>query len=142
MRAIFGKALFVWLAIIPIAIANGWLRQAVLVPKLGSAWGLALSGLVLSLGIFVAAWLAAPWYGERARRLGFAIGVFWLVLTLGFEVGITLGAPDRGWQDVVRALNPATGNLWLLVLATTLLAPVIAARRSRPGSLPQARRRE
>jgi len=131
MRAIFGKALVVWLLIIPFAIANGWLRQAVLFPALGPVWGLAASGVILCVVIFVAAWLGARWYGERARGLGFAIGAFWLVLTLGFEAGIALGAQDRSWDDFARALNPTTGNLWLLVLLTTLFAPALVARMRR-----------
>jgi hypothetical protein len=130
MRTVFFKALVVWLAIIPLAIANGWLRQALLLPALGPVWGLAASGVVLCVVIFVAAWLGARWYGASARGLGFAIGAFWLVLTLGFEVGMALGT-DRSWDDVARAFNPATGNLWVLVLLTTLLSPVIAGRRGR-----------
>lgn len=130
MRTIFGKALVVWLAIVPIAIANGALRQAVLFPAFGPTCGLALSGVILCAIIFVAAWLAVRWYGDRARRYGMAIGALWLVLTLGLEVGMALGT-DRSLDDVGRALNPATGNLWVLVLLTTLFAPAIAARLRR-----------
>lgn len=130
LRGVFFKALVAWAAIIPFAILNGYVRQAVLVPALGPVWGLAASGVLLSIVIFAAAWLAAPWYGPAARRFGIWIGVFWLVLTLGFEIGMAAGAQDKSWHDVARAFNPATGNLWLLVLATTLFAPAIAARRS------------
>ena len=130
LRGVFLKALVVWAAIIPVAILNGLLRQKVLVPAWGPVGGLAASGVLLSIVIFVAAWLAAPWYGAAARRFGIWIGVFWLVLTLGFEIGMAAGSQDKSWHDVLRALDPTTGNLWLFVLATTLFAPAIAARRS------------
>ncbi|HET7843860.1 MAG TPA: hypothetical protein VFL14_06900 [Xanthomonadales bacterium] len=134
MRALFGKALVAWAAVIPFAIANGLLRQKVLVPALGDVWGLAASGVILCAVIAVAAELAARWYGAAGHGHGFALGAFWLVLTLGFEVGMALGAQDRSWNDVARAFNPATGNLWLLVLATTLFAPILAARRRASGA--------
>lgn len=130
LRGVFVKALCVWAAIIPLAILNGLVRQEVLVPAWGPVAGLAASGVLLSILIFIAAWLAAPWYGAAARRFGTWIGVFWLVLTLGFEIGMAAGAQDKSWHDVARAFDPTTGNLWLLVLATTLFAPAIAARRS------------
>lgn len=40
------KSLAVWTAILVLAILNGALREAVLVPKLGTATGLVLSGLL------------------------------------------------------------------------------------------------
>lgn len=132
MRSVFAKALMVWAAIIPLAVLNGYVRQEVLVPRLGPVAGLAVSGAILCVVIAAAAFAAAPWYGARARGHGVAIGAFWLVLTLAFEIGMALGAQDRTWSDVAQALNPATGNLRLFVLGTTLVAPIVAGRKRVP----------
>ena len=51
-------AFLIWVMIIPIAILNGGLREYVLV-KLGNL-ALPLSGIILSLCIFVVAYLLVP----------------------------------------------------------------------------------
>ena len=53
-----------------------------------------------------------------------AIGVCWALLTAAFEsaAGITGGSTIT---EILAAYNPSTGNLWVLVLATTLLSPVL-----------------
>jgi hypothetical protein len=43
------KSLFAWLLILACAIANGVLREAVLIPAIGKRSGLTLSGVLLSL---------------------------------------------------------------------------------------------
>ena len=46
------------------------------------------------------------------------------LLTVAFEsaAGITGGSTIT---EILAAYNPSTGNLWVLVLATTLLSPVL-----------------
>lgn len=53
-----------------------------------------------------------------------AIGVCWALLTAALEsaAGITGGSTIT---EILAAYNPSTGNLWVLVLATTLLSPVL-----------------
>lgn len=59
------KALSIWLAILLLAILNGLLREAVLVPLWGPVAGLVASGLLLSVLILLVAYLALPWLGVR-----------------------------------------------------------------------------
>ena len=86
------KSLFIWLCFIPVAILNGGLREYVLVEAIGEEWALPVSGIILSVCIFLITWLLAG--------------------------GSTV-------SELLAAYNPLTGNLWLLVLATTLLSPII-----------------
>ena len=53
--AVAGRAFAVWLGILGLAVANGVLREAVLVPRLGGRAGLLLSGVLLSALIVGAA---------------------------------------------------------------------------------------
>ena len=60
------KAVAIWAAILLLAIANGALREALLIPKIGSPAGLVLSGLLLCALILAVACLSLPWLGARA----------------------------------------------------------------------------
>ena len=51
--------------------------------------------------------------------------MIWAVLTVIFEFAIGI-AEGHSIAELLAAYNPLTGNLWLLVLATTLFSPVVA----------------
>ena len=50
------------------------------------------------------------------------IGICWVFLTIAFEFVSGL-AGGSTMTELLAAYNPLTGNLWLLVLAATLLSP-------------------
>ena len=87
------KSLIIWLCFIPVAILNGGLREYVLVEAIGEEWALPVSGIILSVCIFLITWLLLP------RMI-----------------------------KALAAYNPLSGNLWLLVLATTLLSPIVTKK--------------
>jgi len=126
MRRLTFRAVLVWSALLPLAVANGLLREAVLIPALGAAPGLALSGILLAGLILVVAYLALPWLGTDRPAALAAIGAGWLALTLGFEFafGLLRGQP---LPEMLAAYTFAGGNLWPVVLLVTGLAPGLAA---------------
>ena len=87
------KALAVWVAILLLAVVNGALREAILVPRLGPAPGLVLSGVLLSCLILIAAYLFLPWLGTRSTSQRVLIGLGWLIHT---ETGL----PACQWQHL------------------------------------------
>ena len=117
------KSLIVWLCFIPVAILNGGLREYVLTKILGEKWALPVSGIILSVCIFLITWLLLP---RIIKALTFKdcwlIGICWGVLTIAFEFGVGLAGGNTA-SELLAAYNPLTGNLWLLILATTLLSP-------------------
>jgi hypothetical protein len=128
--ALAAKALALWLAIAALAVVNGALREAVLIPLLGRSLGLVLSGVLLCALILWVTVLALPWLGARRSQL-IGIGAAWLVLTLVFE--FSLGRlQGKSWLMLLEAYTFKDGNVWPLVLLVTLAAPVLAVRwRSR-----------
>ena len=96
------KSLIIWICFIPAAILNGGLREYVLAPAIGQKWALPASGIILSGLIFL-----------------------WILLTVIFEFATGLSG-GNSIAELLAAYNPLTGNLWLLVLATTLFSPVVA----------------
>lgn len=122
------KSLVVWLCFIPAAILNGGLREYVLAPVIGQKWALPASGIILSACIFLITWLLLPRLVKvRTSGTAWLIGICWLILTVAFEFASGL-AGGATLAELLSAYNPMTGNLWLLVLATTLLSPVMAGR--------------
>ena len=122
------KALAVWLGILLLAIANGALREAVLIPALGKSAGLVLSGVLLSGLIVWAAYLALPWMGRATSANYLAIGIGWLCLTLVFEFTFGRIVQGKPWPELLDAYRFRGGNLWPLVLLVTAAAPLVAAK--------------
>jgi len=119
------KAVVVWFGILLLAMANGLFREAVLIPQLGAQAGLPLSGVLLSLLILLVAFLSLPWIKPGQSLACWRLGLVWLLMTLLFEFSF-------GWwqgksaEELLAAYRLEGGNLWLLVLLTTLLAPRVA----------------
>jgi hypothetical protein len=127
VAAVALKALAVWVVILLLAILNGAVREAVLLPKLGAPSGLVLSGALLSALILVAAYLALPWFGTRHVPHLWGIGFGWLVLTLVFEFSFGLWQ-SKSWPTLFEAYTFKDGNIWPLVLIVVTVAPNVAAR--------------
>ena len=124
------KSLLVWVCFIPVAILNGGLREHVLAMALGEKWALPLSGIILSACIFLITWFLLPRTVKAlSAKDSLRIGICWVFLTIAFEFASGL-AGGNTIKELLAAYNPLTGNLWLIVLVTTLLSPVIAGRVS------------
>ncbi|GAA0700656.1 hypothetical protein GCM10009104_32110 [Marinobacterium maritimum] len=121
------KALGIWLIILVVAVANGILRESVLMPMLGLTAGLILSGMLLSVLILVITFFTLPWLQANRRSKLAGIGLFWLLLTLVFEFAF-------GWSQgkplsvILDAYTFKDGNLWPVVLLVTVTSPYVAAR--------------
>ena len=119
------KSFIVWICFIPVAILNGGLREYVLARFVGEETALPVSGILLSMFIFLVTWLVLP---RLAKDCGMkdclAMGICWALLTVVFEsaAGIAGGSTVT---EILAAYNPSTGNLWVLVLVTTMLSPVL-----------------
>ncbi|MDR1990880.1 MAG: hypothetical protein LBQ09_11710 [Acidobacteriaceae bacterium] len=120
------RACGLWLVILVCAVANGVLREAVLIPTLGSAWGLILSGVLLSALVLLVAYLGLPWLRARGSER-IVIGVGWLVATLIFEFsfGLLRGKP---FEEILAAYTFKGGNIWPVVLLIVAVAPWVAGK--------------
>lgn len=126
--AIALRAAAVWLLILVCAVANGALREGVLVPWLGRPAALVLSGLLLSACVLVAAWLLVAWLPRLPARQYSAIGAGWLAATLTFKFGFGRLVQGKAWVELIDAYRFHDGNLWPVVLLVVLVAPWAAAR--------------
>jgi hypothetical protein len=123
------RALLIWMALLGGAIVNGAVRQAWLIPRVGDRWGHVLSTVTLSVIILVIAALSSGWIGYATRRQALAVGALWVTCTVAFEFlagHYLFGTP---WDRLVADYNLAAGRIWILVLVTTLIAPVVVSHR-------------
>lgn len=119
------RAVVAWLLILALAILNGALREAVLLPWLTKPAAYALSGLLLASLILIVAVALMSWLGLSSVSRCLAVGALWLGLTLIFEFGFGL-VTGQTWAQMFEAYTFADGNIWPLVLVVTFGAPFIA----------------
>lgn len=126
--SVWVKAFALWSAILLIAILNGALREKTLIPALGSFAGLIASGTILSICIFLVAFVAAHWYGPLSSRHWLMVGLFWLLLTLVFEFSFGRFVQHETWAELFEAYTFRGGNIWPIVLAAAFISPWLAAK--------------
>jgi hypothetical protein len=125
------RALFVWFALLAVAFANGAVRELVFIPLLGDGPAYAVSVAILSLAIVIVTWSTIAWIRPRSVADGWRIGLLWLALTLAFELLAGHYLFRAPWSRLLADYNILRGRIWIVVLITTVAAPVIAARARR-----------
>ena len=125
---IAAKALIIWFVLLVMAIANGILRESVLIPVLGGVPGLILSGVLLSALILAVVYFSLPWFGQAPVARYIALGLSWFCLTLVFEFTFGRLIQGKPWSELLEAYTFKGGNIWPIVLLTVAAAPYVAAR--------------
>ena len=120
------KAFALWLLILLLAIANGALREGVLLKSLERGTAFTLSGLVLIACVLAVALTAIGWLGRLTVAQYALVGAFWLLLTLAFEFGFGL-LRGQSLAALLDAYRFKDGNIWPIVLAVAAAAPLFAA---------------
>ena len=121
------KALVIWGTILILAVLNGGLREAILIPNLGTVAGNIMSGVFLSVLILTVTYISLPWLNVAHPVELITIGLGWLALTLLFEFSFGLWQ-GKSWQVMFEAYTFNNGNIWLIVLMVTTLAPYLATK--------------
>ncbi len=122
------RSFLVWLLFIPLAIANGALRDLFLTPALGETAGRALSSITLSLLIFGLTLLLVRRLKVSSGREYLAVGFVWVSLTLSFEFSFFVLVMGHPMDELLRDFDLFRGRLWLVVLASTFFSPLLAGR--------------
>jgi hypothetical protein len=121
------RAVVIWCALLVIASVNGFVREAVLIPRLGEVAGRAFSTLALSAFIVILTWMSIRWMAPQSAEQTWAIGVLWVVLTLAFEFLAGHYLFHNPWDRLLEDYNVVRGRIWILVLITTLVSPRLCA---------------
>lgn len=119
------QAFFIWVSIIPVAILNGGFRENVLV-KLGRAAN-PISGILLSICIFAIAYALIPRIAQCSKKDYIIFGIMWFFLTNLFDFSMFI-KNGLGIADFLQVFNFTTGNFWIIVVISSLVAPFAAAK--------------
>jgi hypothetical protein len=125
------RSFAVWILIALAETVHGTLRTILLEPRVGDLASRQIGVLTGSLIILLIVYLTIDWIGARKASALAAVGTFWLVLMLAFEV--TLGrAFGLSWERIVSDYVPSQGGLMIVGMTVLVLSPFIAFRlRSR-----------
>lgn len=128
MANLLSKAIGIWFILLAVAIANAGIRELFLAPVFGGKIALPVSGLLLSLLIFIVSYLTIPFFRVLESRMYFLIGVVWVALTLSFEFLFGHFVAGKPLQEILQVFNINQGNLFVVALMTTLIAPGVSAK--------------
>jgi hypothetical protein len=122
------RALVVWFGLLAAAIANGAVREALILPRTGELAAHAISTITLSAAILAISWLAVPWIDPASAARALQVGGVWVALTVGFEFLAGHYLFGASWERLLADYNLLGGRIWVIVLLTTLVAPLASAR--------------
>lgn len=114
-----------------VAILNGSLRESILNPMFSTEIALPISGLLLSVMIFLVTYLFIGWFNTKDPKTFIQIGGFWSLLTIGFEYGFGYFVLHHSLNEIHQVFNVFQGNLFSLALLTSILSPWLAAKLKR-----------
>lgn len=121
-----------WLGMAVLAVANGALREAVVVPWVGEGAGQWVSTAVLLLVITLfARWLHHRW-PLPSDGAALALGVVWAAMTVVFEFAVGSVA-GRDTAEVLAQYDITEGRAWVLVPLWVVLLPTVARRLGGPS---------
>jgi hypothetical protein len=122
------KSVGIWILLVLLAILNGGVREKLLVPLLGQQRAQPISGLLLSIIIFVITLAVFPILGINSSYQAWLVGGIWLLLTVAFEFLFGHFVMGKSLSKLVEAYDVLKGSLWVVVLVTTLISPYLAGK--------------
>jgi hypothetical protein len=122
------RAVIIWFSILVLASLNGAVRDLILTPYLGDPIARAISTVALCALIVLVTWLSIGWIGPGTTPAALRVGSIWIVLTLAFEFLAGHYLFHKPWATLLQDYDVRHGRIRVLVLVTTLLAPVWLAR--------------
>jgi hypothetical protein len=119
-------AVGVWFVFLAIAFGNGAAREVFLRPRLGEPKAHVIGTLIaVTLMILVIYAFVQRVHGSSSMTELILIGVLWLVMTVAFEFGFFHYVMGMPWEVLLADYNVLQGRIWVLVLVTVLLGPII-----------------
>ena len=129
------RALETWFLFMPVAIANGVIRESVYKQVVGELAAHQISTITGVTAFFLLSFfmLRNKIDGVSKGKL-FFIGALWVAMTMLFEFGFGHYVDKRSWAWLLRDYNILEGRVWglflLAVLATPNLVKIVHERTS------------
>lgn len=123
------KIIFTWVMFIPVAIANGIIREYIYKPIVGD-----LPAHQISTFIAITAFITMVYF-LRKNDFRFLktsslllIGFVWMILTILFEFGFGHFIDNISWSRLLSDYDLSQGRVWMFMLLAELFTPLIVRR--------------
>lgn len=124
----FARAFAVWLVIIAAETVHGIIRVTLLGPLTGDFRARQIGVFTGALMIFIISFLTIRWIGSRWTGRLLRIGLFWVVLTVLFEIALGRLVLGVTWERILSDYDLAQGGLMSFGLVFMALSPLLAAK--------------
>lgn len=115
-------SLRIWLTLVLVESGHGILRRLLLEPYLGDLRARQVSVFTGAALIVLVFWLTLKRLGPQPAHRWWTLGLFWLALTLVFEVGLGRAA-GMSWDRITSDFDPRRGGLLSFGMLVILVAP-------------------
>jgi hypothetical protein len=138
MPGAVARAVVVWVLLMAAEVIHGIARMLWLTPAVGDMRARQIAVFSGSLLIVLISSLTIRWLRVRTLRGLVAVGVWWVVLTLAFEIGLGRLVVGYSWDRLASDYNVREGGLLPIGLMVMAMSPWLAARIRGVGGADQS----
>ncbi|HBE83716.1 MAG TPA: hypothetical protein PLN05_06140 [Pyrinomonadaceae bacterium] len=124
---VFLRATVVWIVIILAETVHGIARIQILEPSVGEFRARQMAVFSGAAIIFLVTRSLIRWIGANGPFALVAIGLFWMVLTIAFELLIGRFVFGFSWQRIAAEYDITSGSLMPLGLVFLVFCPLLAS---------------
>lgn len=124
---VFLRAFVVWIVIILAETVHGIARIQILEPSVGEFRARQMAVFSGAAIIFLVTRSLIRWIGANGPFALVAIGLFWMVLTIAFELLIGRFVFGFSWQRIAAEYDITSGSLMPLGLVFLVFCPLLAS---------------
>jgi hypothetical protein len=122
------RAIAIWVVLLILAILIAGGKIAYIIPRAGEHAGQIIGTLVFCPVIFAVTYFSICWINPTGLQNAFTVGIIWVLLTMAFEFLAGHYLFGNSWEKLFSEYEIWNGRLWVLILVTNLISPVMAAK--------------
>ena len=117
------RYLLAWFPMVLLAIFNGGLRDFTYAQMVSQVHAHQISTVTLIFVFTIYVWFLGRIWPLASLRQAALVGTVWLTLTVAFEFAMGRFISGLSWEEMFRAYDISSGNLWILVPLAVALLP-------------------
>jgi hypothetical protein len=122
------RSISVWAVVIAAESINGTIREALIVPRYGTALGRQISFAIALVLILAIALYFIRWIDAQGTYQLLVVGAVWAVLTFCFEVVLGRFIMGLAWERITADYDITQGGMMSFGLVYMLFAPMLASK--------------
>lgn len=119
------KYIIAWLPLPALAVINGFIRNYIYLDSVGELHAHQISTVILLLIISAYVIFINSKLKINSSKTSLAMGLIWLLLTVGFEFGFGHYVFGNSWEKLLADYDLSKGRLWPFILLWTFFSPYV-----------------